>query len=100
MYTSGWIKRGPTGVIGTNKEDSIETINCLIEDVKEGKMLSPSNKGSSKVEELVRSRQPDLFTFDDWKQIDSIEIANGDSIGRPRVKFTSTASMLKVLGRS
>ena len=99
MYTSGWIKRGPTGVIGTNKEDSIETINCLIEDVKEGKMLSPSNKGSSKVEELVRSRQPDLFTFDDWKRIDNMEIANGDLVGRPRVKFTSTLSMLKVLGR-
>ncbi|MBS60563.1 MAG: NADP oxidoreductase [Anaerolineaceae bacterium] len=100
MYTSGWIKRGPTGVIGTNKEDSIESINCLIEDVKSGKMLSPTNKGLSNVEELVRSRQPDLFTFDDWKRIDDMEIANGDSVGRPRVKLTSTASMLKVLGRS
>ncbi|MFL2651158.1 MAG: FAD-dependent oxidoreductase [Anaerolineales bacterium] len=100
LYTSGWIKRGPTGVIGTNKEDSIESINCLIEDVKSGKMLMPTNKSSSKVEEIVRSRQPDLFTFDDWKRIDNMEIANGDLARRPRVKFTSTSSMLKVLGRS
>ena len=99
MYTSGWIKRGPTGVIGTNKEDSIESINCLIEDVKSGKMLMPTSKCFSKVEELVRSRQSDLFTFDDWKRIDNMEIANGDLVGRPRVKFTSTLSMLKVLGR-
>ena len=99
MYTSGWIKRGPTGVIGTNKEDSIESINCLIEDVKSGKMLVPASKNFSKVEELLHSRQPDLFTFDDWKRIDNMEIANGDLVGRPRVKFTSTLSMLKVLGR-
>ena len=99
MYTSGWIKRGPTGVIGTNKEDSIESINCLIEDVNSGKMLVSASKNFSKVEELLHSRQPDLFTFDDWKRIDNMEIANGDLVGRPRVKFTSTLSMLKVLGR-
>lgn len=100
MYTCGWIKRGPTGVIGTNKEDSVESINCLIEDVKSGKMLKPSDPSKVRIEELVRSRQPDVFTFVDWKQIDNMEIDKGSLVGRPRVKFTSTSSMLKALGRN
>ena len=100
MYTCGWIKRGPTGVIGTNKEDSIESVNCLIEDVKSGKMLKPSDPSIVRIEELVRSRQPDVFTFMDWKQIDNMEIDKGSLVGRPRIKFTSTSSMLKALGRN
>ena len=100
MYTCGWIKRGPTGVIGTNKEDSIESVNCLIEDVKSGKILKPSDPSIVRIEELVRSRQPDVFTFMDWKQIDNMEIDKGSLVGRPRIKFTSTSSMLKALGRN
>jgi ferredoxin--NADP+ reductase len=100
MYTCGWIKRGPTGVIGTNKADSVESINCLIEDVKSGKMLKPINSSIVGIEELVRSRQPDVLTFMDWKQLDNMERAKGSAVGRPRVKFTNTPSMLKALGRN
>ena len=100
MYTCGWIKRGPTGVIGTNKADSVESINCLIEDVKSGKMLKPIDSSIVRIEELVRSRQPDALTFMDWKQLDNMERAKGSAVGRPRVKFTSTPSMLKALRRN
>ena len=100
MYTCGWIKRGPTGVIGTNKADSIETVNCLIEDVKSGNILKPTESSIVSIEELVRSRQPDVFTFTDWKKIDNIEIDKGSLVGRPRVKLTSMSSILKALGRN
>ena len=100
MYTCGWIKRGPTGVIGTNKADSVESINCLIEDVKSGKMLKPIDSSIVRIEELVRSRQPDALTFMDGKQLDNMERAKGSAVGRPRVKFTSTPSMLKALRRN
>ena len=96
---SGWIKRGPTGVIGTNKADSIETVNCLLEDVASGRMMTPSKTSAGAAEELVRSRQPDVFTFEDWKRIDAFEIERGVKAGRPRVKITSVRQMSAALGR-
>ena len=99
LYVSGWIKRGPTGVIGTNKADSIETVHCLLEDVASGRMMTPSKTSAGAAEELVRSRQPDVFTFEDWKRIDAFEIERGVKAGRPRVKITSVRQMSAALGR-
>jgi ferredoxin--NADP+ reductase len=99
MYTSGWIKRGPSGVVGTNKADSVETVNCLLEDVAAGRMITPTNPSVAAAEELVRARQPAVFTFDDWKRIDALELERGAKMGRPRVKFTSRREMEAALGR-
>ncbi len=99
LYTAGWIKRGPTGVIGTNKTDAQETVQCMIEDLVAGKILQPDDASREAVDMLVHERQPETITFDDWKRIDAKEIKNGEAQNRPRVKFTNVADMLAVLKR-
>ena len=98
-YCSGWIKRGPTGVIGTNKSDSVETVICMLEDLAEGSILHPSAPQASKMEELVRKHQPRYLSFADWLRLDEIEVNNGRAQGRPREKFTRIEDMLAAAGR-
>ena len=95
LYCAGWIKRGPTGVIGTNKTDAQETVKCMVEDMEAGLCFSPS-ESSGAIVGLLQSRQPDLISYDDWSRIDAYELAAGDAEGRPRVKLTSVPDMLKV----
>jgi ferredoxin--NADP+ reductase len=96
QYTSGWAKRGPSGVIGTNKPDSVETVKCMLKDMENGVSWKPS---SECVEDLIRQRQPEFFSYADWRRLDEIELANGSVSGKPRVKFTSVDDMLFALGR-
>ncbi len=98
-YCSGWIKRGPTGVIGTNKPDSVETVTCMLEDLARDSILHPSAPQASKMEELVRERQPKHLSFADWLRLDEIEVKNGRAQGRPRDKFSRVEDMLAALGR-
>jgi ferredoxin--NADP+ reductase len=98
-YTSGWIKRGPSGVIGTNKPDSVETATCMHEDLANGAILQPSHPDAASAEKLIREHQPQYFTFADWLKLDQIEVANGQAVGRPRLKFTRVADMLAALGK-
>ncbi len=98
-YCSGWIKRGPTGVIGTNKQDSVETVNCMLEDLAQGAILRPSEPEVREMEQLVRERQPNYFSFADWLRLDGVEVENGRAQGRPRDKFTRVEDMLAALGR-
>jgi len=98
-YVAGWIKRGPTGVIGTNKTDAQETVNCMVEDLRAGSILHPVSPGLDAAEALIRSRQPDAFTYDDWSRMNQIEVGKGEQTGRPRVKFTEVSQMLEVLER-
>jgi len=98
-YTGGWIKRGPTGVIGTNKPDAAETVTCMLEDLAEGLILDPSRPEVAAAEELVRERQPHYFSYADWLRLDELEISRGQAVGRPRVKFTAVEEMLAALGR-
>jgi ferredoxin--NADP+ reductase len=98
-YCSGWIKRGPTGVIGTNKLDSVETVDCMLEDLAHGSILRPSEPEVSQTEHLVRERQPNYFSFADWLRLDAIEVRNGRGQDRPREKFTRVEDMLAALGR-
>ena len=98
-YCSGWIKRGPTGVIGTNKPDSIETVTYMVEDLARGSILHPSEPQASKMEELVREHQPKYLSFADWLRLDEIEVNKGRAQGRPRDKFTRVEEMLAALGR-
>ena len=98
-YCSGWIKRGPTGVIGTNKSDSVETVTCMLEDFAEGSTLRPSAPQASAMEELVRQRQPQFLSFADWLRLDEIEVEHGRAQGRPRDKFTRIEDMLAAVAR-
>jgi ferredoxin--NADP+ reductase len=99
LYTAGWIKRGPTGVIGTNKPDALETVEGMLRDLKDHKVPDPAYPDPTDAEALVRSRQPDFLTYDDWRTLDQLEIERGRLAGRPRVKFTQLSEMLVALGR-
>ena len=99
LYTAGWIKRGPTGVIGTNKTCAQETVKCMVEDIGTGVHFSPVETARGALETLLRERQPNLVTYEDWKKIDQAELARGEATNRPRVKFTNVDDMLAVLGR-
>jgi ferredoxin--NADP+ reductase len=96
-YATGWIKRGPTGVIGNNKADSVETINLLLEDAAAGALPEPARPDPADLDRLVQERQAGCLTFADWKRLDSIEVERGLSQGRPRVKFVSIEEMIAAL---
>ncbi len=98
-YTAGWIKRGPTGVIGTNKPDAAETVECMFEDLPRGAILEPTHPEAAAAETLVRQRQPNFFSYADWLKLDAIEVSRGRAQGRPRVKLTRLDEILSALGR-
>ena len=97
-YTAGWIKRGPSGVIGTNKKDALETVRHLLEDVAAGKLLAPESPDPAAVEALLADRNVRFITFEDWQAIDQAEIGRGEPHGRPRVKFVRVEEMLDTVG--
>jgi ferredoxin--NADP+ reductase len=98
-YCAGWIKRGPSGVIGTNKPDAAETVICMLEDLAQGLVLQPSQPDPAAIEALIRQRQPQYVTYQDWLRLNEIELAKGKEFGRPRLKFTRIEDMLTALGR-
>ena len=98
-YTAGWIKRGPTGVIGTNKPDAAETVECMFEDLARGAVAEPARADAAAAEALVRQRQPNFVSYADWLKLDAIEVERGRAQGRPRVKLTRIDEMLAALGR-
>ena len=81
QYTAGWIKRGPTGVIGTNKPDAAETVEAMLTDARAGKLLSPTNATAAAAEALVRGRQAHVVTYDDWRRLDALELSHGKEQG-------------------
>jgi ferredoxin--NADP+ reductase len=91
-YVAGWIKRGPTGFIGTNKSCAAQTVHHLVDDYNSGALSEPS-AGPSALAKLVHSRRPDAVDAAGWRAIDAAEVARGGE-GRPRVKFTSVPDML------
>ncbi len=99
-YTAGWIKRGPSGVIGTNKPDAVETVVCMLADREAGVLLQPAHPQIDAVDALLQERQPQLVTYADWQQLDKKEQILGAASGRPRVKFTSMPEVVAALGRS
>ncbi|PQE00733.1 ferredoxin [Mycobacterium sp. EPG1] len=93
-YVAGWIKRGPTGFIGTNKSCAAETVHTLVADYNDGRLPEPVH-GTSALHRFVRARQPELVDAAGWKAIDDAEVARGDGV-RPRDKFTSVTEMVGV----
>jgi ferredoxin/flavodoxin---NADP+ reductase len=92
-YVAGWIKRGPTGFIGTNKSCALETVQGLVDDYNNGLLTDPV-AGSSVLAKLVRQRQPQMVDAAGWRAIDAAEISRGEADDRPRLKFTEVAEML------
>jgi ferredoxin--NADP+ reductase len=99
LYVSGWIKRGPSGVIGTNKADAAETVAAMLEDLAAGRVLQPARSDPDGVVELLRRRAVSYLTYDDWLRIHAAETARGRAQGRPRVKFTRLRQFHEALGR-
>ncbi len=98
-YVVGWIKRGPSGVIGTNKACANETVVTMIDDaarlcVASGKVTNPDP-----ILSILDERSPDYVTADDWRRLDAAEIARGERAGRPRVKFVRVDEMLEYIGK-
>jgi ferredoxin--NADP+ reductase len=105
-YVVGWIKRGPSGVIGTNKRDAQETVDAILADLAaetddDGRAVPPAppSPDAAEVEELLRARQPALVTYEGWSAIDRHERALGEPTGRPRVKLTRIEELLRVAAR-
>jgi ferredoxin--NADP+ reductase len=81
-YTAGWIKRGPSGVIGTNKKDALETVQHLLADIGEQTLLDPQRPEPEAVEELLAERGVRFVSFEDWQAIDEAEVGRGEPHGR------------------
>lgn len=94
LYTTGWIKRGPTGVIGTNKPDSGETVNCMIEDIGNANVLSPELTSPGSTRELLKER---YISYSEWLMVDSFEKEKGEKRGKPKVKLTKLEEILGIL---
>jgi ferredoxin/flavodoxin---NADP+ reductase len=102
-YVVGWIKRGPSGVIGTNKKDAQETVDALLADMRplldgEGGDAPhvPADPDPDAVAALLLERQPELIGYTGWEAIDRHERSLGEASGRPRVKLTRIEEMLRI----
>ena len=96
IYTAGWIKRGPTGVIGTNKTCAQETVGCMVEDLAAGQINMPEDPSAEGAQQLIEARQPNAISYPEWLRIDAEETSRGEAAGRPRVKFTDIAEMVSI----
>jgi ferredoxin/flavodoxin---NADP+ reductase len=92
VYAVGWIKRGPTGILGTNKRDAEQTVRCLVEDLDGGALPAPSS--AERIDALLAERKPDAVTVEGWRAIDGHELEHGRLRERPRVKLTSRQELL------
>ena len=97
VYVSGWIKRGPTGVIGTNKADAKETVASMLADLEEGLVGEPQDASPEVIEMLLKDREVRYVSYEEWEDIDRLETAMGMPDGRPRVKFTSREEFFEAL---
>jgi ferredoxin--NADP+ reductase len=94
VYCAGWIKRGPTGIIGTNKKDATETISHLLEDVREGRIRHDETVAPEAVERVLAERGGRPVLYAGWTGIDELERASGEKLGRPRVKLVTWDELL------
>ncbi|MBT6177994.1 MAG: FAD-dependent oxidoreductase [Deltaproteobacteria bacterium] len=94
LYVAGWIKRGPSGVIGTNKPDAQETVKLMLEDAV--RAAPCSNRGPEAVVELLKNRNVDFVDFARWERINQHELREGQEQGRSRIKLATSEEMLKI----
>lgn len=96
IYVAGWIKRGPSGIIGTNRADSVATVKSLIDDLESTHYSNPKPNNEAAVE-LLNRNGVNFVSFSDWKKIDGSEIARGEPKGKPREKYTYVKEMLEII---
>ena len=96
VYAAGWIKRGPSGVIGTNKKDATETVELLLEDLRDGPR---KDRPAGEIERLLAGRGVRLVLYPGWASIDEHERAAGEPLGRPRVKLCTWDELLAAAER-
>jgi ferredoxin--NADP+ reductase len=95
-YVVGWVKRGPSGVIGTNKKDATDTVARILEDREAGRLNTPGRPDAEACEAWLAAQCPELVTWEGWRAIDEHETNLGAPHGRPRVKLVRTGEMLDV----
>lgn len=94
LYVAGWIKRGPSGVIGTNKPDSVATVEVMLADAEQAQAVHNLRLDAEAIPALLAQKKVQAVTFEAWKRIDKIEIETGKKIGKPREKLTTIAELL------
>ena len=92
LYTAGWIKRGPSGIIGTNRACAVESVNALLEDVDQ--LVAEDKPGRNGLYAILERNGVQHINFAQWEKIDAAEIAAGSPKGKPREKFTYYNEML------
>jgi ferredoxin--NADP+ reductase len=95
LYASGWIKRGPTGIIGTNRADSVATVNALLADLPQ--LDTGPKPGADALSGLLAAGNRRVVSYADWLVIDQAEVDRGVAKGKPRAKFTRVEEMLGLL---
>jgi len=96
-YVVGWAKRGPTGIIGTNKSDAVETSGLLIEDYKNQQADVLTESRSQVIVNMLQSKKIHFVPFEDWKILDKVEIEVGEKKSKPREKITTVKEMLEII---
>jgi ferredoxin/flavodoxin---NADP+ reductase len=99
VYCAGWIKRGPTGIIGTNKKDATETVTLLLEDAEAGRLEHKAEATADGVDALLAERHVRAVLYPGWTGIDELERAAGEKLGRPRVKLRTWDELLEAAER-
>jgi ferredoxin--NADP+ reductase len=99
VYCAGWIKRGPTGIIGTNKKDATETVTLLLEDVEQGRLAHKDEATAQAIDALIAERGVRAVLYPGWTSIDELERAAGEKLGRPRVKLRTWDELLEAAER-
>jgi ferredoxin--NADP+ reductase len=95
VYCAGWIKRGPTGIIGTNKKDAVESVGLLLEDVRSGRVAHDDDATAEAVDALLDERGVRRVVYAGWQAIDRRERGLGEPLGRPRVKLVTWDELLE-----
>ncbi|MBC6762839.1 FAD-dependent oxidoreductase [Corynebacterium amycolatum] len=94
LYTTGWVRRGPVGLIGNTKGDANEAVANLLADAAEGKKFTPSKPELSAVNELLASKGIDYLDWEGWHKLDAAERTAGEAEGRERKKYVEWDEMV------
>lgn len=96
LYCTGWVKRGPTGIINSNIIDARETVACIMEDLKAGRLPTPPKATSQLTDLLQPTRFQEVVTWAKYKKIDVAETAAGQAKGKPREKLVDVRDMIRL----
>jgi ferredoxin--NADP+ reductase len=96
LYAAGWIKRGPSGIIGTNRADAVATVQSLLADLAH--LDSRPRSGTEGLYAALARRNSQVSSYADWRRMDAEEQRRGAALGKPREKITRVSDMLAFLG--